>query len=182
MKWIPCASLAALLALTAGCTTPEQPGAGGDGGHAAANAPAEAPHAPETPPTADIAAGPPAAPAKVNPKDYKTLEGGLKYAILKPGTGEAAKPGQTARMHYTGWLENGTMFDSSMKPGRDAFEFQLGQGMVIPGWDKGIPGMKVGEKRQLRIPSEMGYGAMGSPPNIPPNSTLIFDVELLGLH
>ncbi len=121
--------------------------------------------------------GAPAAPAKVDPKDYKEMEGGLKYAILKEGAGEGAGH-NTVKVHYTGWLENGKKFDSSLDRG-DPFSFELGHGAVIKGWDLGVKGMKVGEKRQLVIPSDLGYGAQGSGADIPPNSTLIFDVELV---
>lgn len=106
--------------------------------------------------------------------DVKTL----KVDEVKKGTGAEAKAGQTVTVHYTGWLTNGTKFDSSVDRGTP-FTFHLGKGEVIPGWDKGVAGMKVGGKRKLHIPPDMGYGANGAPPVIPPNSTLIFDVELL---
>lgn len=135
-------------------------------------------------PPADSAAGtPPAAsaggPSKVDEKEFKSLDGGLKYAVLKSGTGAEAKPGSPVSVHYTGWLKDGgKKFDSSLDRG-EPFEFTLGQGAVIKGWDEGVKGMKVGEKRQLVIPAELGYGATGSPPDIPPGATLVFDVELL---
>lgn len=98
--------------------------------------------------------------------------------------GETAKIGDTVAMNYTGRLENGTVFDSNVDPKFGhvtPFVFTLGAGQVIPGWDKGIVGMKVGEKKTLVIPPADGYGAVGVPPTIPPNATLIFDVELLAI-
>jgi FKBP-type peptidyl-prolyl cis-trans isomerase len=106
---------------------------------------------------------------------------GLRYQDAKVGSGEAATAGRTAVVHYTGWLPNGKKFDSSRDRG-EPFSFPLGAGQVIPGWDQGVAGMKVGGRRKLVIPSELGYGAQGAPPDIPPNSTLVFDVELLGLQ
>lgn len=105
--------------------------------------------------------------------------GGLVVEDIKVGTGGEAKVGHTLSMHYTGTLDNGTIFDSSIPRG-EPFEFTLGAGRVIQGWDKGIVGMKVGGKRKLTIPAELGYGDrdMGA---IPPNSTLHFEVELLGV-
>ena len=97
--------------------------------------------------------------------------------IIKEGTGEEAKVGDTVSMHYVGTLEDGTKFDSSRDRGTP-FQFTIGRGMVIKGWEKGIPGMKVGEIRKLTIPSNEGYGA-GGRGSIPPNATLIFEVELL---
>lgn len=106
---------------------------------------------------------------------------GLKIEVLKEGTGPAATKGKRVSVHYTGWLTNGTEFDSSR--GRNQpFEFQLGAGEVIPGWDQGVAQMKVGEKRKLTIPPELGYGARGAGNVIPPNSTLVFEVELLGVN
>ncbi len=97
------------------------------------------------------------------------------------GTGPAAKAGDNVQVRYTGKLTNGTVFDSSVGRSPDYIPFQLGKGNVIPGWDEGIAGMKVGGKRQLTIPPELGYGATGQGP-IPPNATLIFDVELLNIQ
>jgi FKBP-type peptidyl-prolyl cis-trans isomerase FkpA len=120
-----------------------------------------------------------AGPTKVDAKKYKTSKTGLKYAILTEGKDEKAKDGQQVSVHYTGWLEsNGQKFDSSVDRGQP-FEFKLGAGQVIKGWDEGVKGMKVGEKRQLVIPAHLGYGPRGAGNVIPPNATLIFDVELL---
>lgn len=105
---------------------------------------------------------------------------GMKIETTKEGTGVEIKDGQTAVVHYTGKLTDGTVFDSSVTRGTP-FEFPLGAGMVIKGWDLGVLGMKVGEKRTLTIPAELGYGARGAGGVIPPNATLVFDVELLGI-
>jgi FKBP-type peptidyl-prolyl cis-trans isomerase len=103
---------------------------------------------------------------------------GLKYTILKAGKGATAKTGQTVFVHYTGTLINGKKFDSSLDRGQP-FSFILGQGQVIAGWDEALSTMKVGERRKLTIPPKLGYGAAGAGGVIPPNATLIFDVELL---
>jgi len=97
---------------------------------------------------------------------------------IVPGNGAQAKPGDLVRVHYTGALTDGTVFDSS-KPRGTPFEFRIGQGMVIKGFERGVVGMKVGGVRKVTIPPELGYGKRGSPPTIPPNATLIFDIELL---
>lgn len=100
---------------------------------------------------------------------------------LQVGTGAEAVRGKRVEVHYTGWLTNGTVFDTSKKRG-SPFGFKLGAGQVIAGWDEGVAGMKVGGKRKLTIPPHLGYGAEGFPGAIPPNSTLIFEVELLGVQ
>ena len=110
-----------------------------------------------------------------------TTASGLQYKDLVVGTGEAAKAGDTALVHYTGWLEDGTKFDSSVD--RDApFEFVIGQGRVIKGWDEGVASMNVGGKRELTIPPELAYGDRSIGDVIPPGATLIFEVELLELR
>ncbi len=108
-----------------------------------------------------------------------TTPSGLRYEDLVVGEGkEATGPGQTAIVHYTGWLEDGTKFDSSLD--RDeTFSFPIGCGLVIKGWDQGVVGMREGGRRRLVIPPELGYGARGAGGVIPPNATLVFEVELL---
>ena len=103
------------------------------------------------------------------------------YETLKEGTGPEAKAGQKIKIHYTGTLQNGTKFDSSRDRGKP-LPVTIGIGQVIKGWDEGVPGMKVGERRRLTIPSPAAYGMEGRPPTIPPDSTLIFDVELMGVE
>jgi FKBP-type peptidyl-prolyl cis-trans isomerase len=105
---------------------------------------------------------------------------GLKYVDEVVGTGESPSPGKMVTVHYTGWLEDGTKFDSSVDRG-SPFEFPIGTGRVIKGWDEGVMTMKVGGKRKLIIPPNLGYGAIPQGP-IPANSTLIFEVELLGVR
>ena len=96
------------------------------------------------------------------------------------GKGPEAIRGKKVSVHYTGWLTDGTRFDSSV--GGEPFSFTLGAGEVIEGWDRGVAGMKVGGKRKLTLPPELGYGAAGAPPEIPPDATLVFEVELLGVY
>jgi len=110
----------------------------------------------------------------------KITDSGLKYEELIDGEGAVAAPGQRVTVHYTGWLESGQKFDSS-KDRNDPFRFRLGAGEVIRGWDEGVAGMKVGGTRKLTIPAALGYGARGAGGVIPPNATLIFEVELLAL-
>ncbi|KJH72464.1 FKBP-type peptidyl-prolyl cis-trans isomerase [Aliterella atlantica] len=107
-----------------------------------------------------------------------TTDSGLKYIVVKEGTGATPKTGQTVTVHYTGTLEDGSKFDSSRDRGQP-FSFKLGVGQVIKGWDEGLSTMKVGDRRTLIIPPELGYGARGAGGVIPPNATLNFDVELL---
>ena len=109
-----------------------------------------------------------------------TTRSGLKYTDLVVGTGPSPSVGQTAVVHYTGTLTNGTKFDSSVDKGQP-YSFPLGMGSVIKGWDEGVATMKIGGKRTLIVPPQLGYGARGAGGAIPPNATLMFDVELLGV-
>ncbi len=115
---------------------------------------------------------------KVDESKFVTTQSGLKYYDLTPGTGASPTAGQTVVVHYTGWLEDGTQFDSSIESG-EPLSFQIGAGGVIPGWDEGVSTMKVGGKRQLVIPPALAYKEEGAGSVIPPNATLIFEVELL---
>ncbi|MET0516833.1 MAG: FKBP-type peptidyl-prolyl cis-trans isomerase [Nitrospiraceae bacterium] len=110
-----------------------------------------------------------------------TTDSGLKYVDVTVGDGREAVVGDTATVHYTGWLVDGKKFDSSLDRS-EPFSFRVGSGQVIKGWDEGVAGMKVGGKRKLTIPPQLGYGTRGAGGVIPPNATLIFDVELLGLR
>jgi peptidylprolyl isomerase len=113
--------------------------------------------------------------------DIQTTPSGLQYIVIEEGTGDKPEKGKKVKVHYTGKLEDGTVFDSSVKRGVP-IEFTLGVGQVIKGWDEGIADMKESGKRQLIIPPDLGYGPNGYPPVIPPNSTLIFDVELVEVN
>ena len=118
------------------------------------------------------------APSKVTGDGVRTPSG-LVYWDIRVGTGATAKEGSHVRVHYTGWLTNGKKFDSSVDSGQP-FDFTIGNGEVIKGWEEGVTGMKVGGKRQLRIPPALAYGDKGTPGGpIPPNANLIFDVQLL---
>ena len=134
----------------------------------------------EKPQTADIGAMKQDAAIDLKLNNQKMNKQGVEIEILKDGTGAIAQKGDTVSVHYVGVLENGTKFDSSVDRGTP-FEFSLGAGQVIPGWDIGVEGMKVGEVRKLTIPSELAYGASGAGNAIPPNATLIFEVQLLGI-
>jgi FKBP-type peptidyl-prolyl cis-trans isomerase FkpA len=108
----------------------------------------------------------------------RITDSGLKYEDLAPGDGPVAAPGHKVKVHYTGWLTDGSKFDSSLDRNQP-FSFSLGKGMVIRGWDEGVAGMQVGGRRRLTIPPQLGYGAQGAGGVIPPNATLVFEVELL---
>ncbi len=127
----------------------------------------------DTPPAASVGSGPPPVTAELT-----YTKTGLGVIDTEIGTGETPEAGQTLAVHYTGWLSNGTKFDSSLDRG-SPFELELGAGHVIAGWDEGLATMKVGGKRRLIIPAELAYGEEGSAPAIPPNSELTFDIELL---
>jgi len=130
----------------------------------------------------DITAGAPAAPTAVDEADYTTTETGLKFYDFVVGDGAAPTAGKSVTVHYTGWLLDGGKFDSSLDRGQP-FSFAIGAGQVIRGWDEGVMTMKVGGKRQLVIPAELGYGAGGAGGGvIPPNATLVFEVELLDVQ
>jgi FKBP-type peptidyl-prolyl cis-trans isomerase FkpA len=124
--------------------------------------------------------GPSAPPAAVEGLAPVETASGLRYFVLKEGAGDPARPGQVVSVHYTGWLADGTKFDSSRDRGMP-IEFALGTGHVIRGWDEGVAGMKVGEQRQLHVPPELGYGAAGAGGVIPPNARLVFEVELVSV-
>ena len=119
------------------------------------------------------------APTKVTGDGVKTPSG-LQYWDIKAGTGQEAKKGDHVKVHYTGWLTSGKKFDSSV--GGKPFEFRIGNGDVIKGWEEGVVGMKVGGKRQLLIPPDLAYGSSGYPGAIPPNATLIFDIQLVAVQ
>ena len=130
--------------------------------------------------TSEPAAGTPATTSGATEGQERTLPGGLKVTDIKVGSGPMAETGSTVAVHYTGWLMDGTKFDSSLDRG-DPIVFQLGAGRVIKGWEEGLKGMRVGGKRKLTIPTSMGYGAQGYPPVIPPDATLQFEVELMNV-
>lgn len=135
----------------------------------------------------EIRPGPAAAPQAVADGDYATTASGLRSYDLQVGTGAEAVAGRTVLVHYTGWLTNGTRFDSSRQPRRpmgrqEPFSFRLGAGEVIKGWDEGVAGMRVGGKRQLVIPPNLAYGDRGAGQVIPPGATLIFEVELVDVR
>jgi peptidylprolyl isomerase len=128
-----------------------------------------------------ILPGAPEAPSDVDEEDFVTTDTGLKFYDIETGDGASPETGQRVTAHYTGWLEDGTKFDSSLDRGQP-FTFVLGLGQVIAGWDEGIATMKVGGKRQLVVPPELGYGEKGAGAVIPPNATLIFEVELVDVQ
>ena len=129
----------------------------------------------------DILPGGPESPADVAAADFTKTDSGLKFHDFEPGQGDVPEEGQIVKVHYTGWLEDGTKFDSSLDRGMPIV-FPVGMNYVIPGWDEGVASMKVGGKRQLVIPSELAYGEEGAGEVIPPNSNLIFELELLEIQ
>lgn len=122
-----------------------------------------------------------AAPQKIEMSQYTTTASGLQYFDFEVGSGAMPQNGQRVNVHYTGWFLDGRKFDSSVDRG-DPFSFSLGAGQVIKGWDEGVASMNIGGKRQLRIPGDLAYGPNGHPAGIPPNATLLFEVELLGVQ
>ena len=161
-------SLGLALLLGIGLTVPLA--ACGDGDEAG---PAETSAA--TPEVTPVEGGPPAVSGEPT-----TTESGLQFIDVEVGTGDAPQSGQTVEVHYTGWLTDGTKFDSSLDRGQP-FSFLIGTGQVIAGWDEGVASMNVGGKRRLIIPPELAYGEGGYPGAIPANAQLIFDVELLAI-
>jgi FKBP-type peptidyl-prolyl cis-trans isomerase len=169
-RWAPLAALA--LCACSKFTEPPKPEPiqGETATTAADTKPAAQPSAAPTPtPTPTPAQPPPDPNAKLEIKD------------LVVGKGAEAKAGDTVKVHYVGTLLNGDEFDASKKHGNEPFQFDLGKGRVIKGWDEGVAGMKVGGKRKLTIPPHLGYGARGAGAKIPPNSTLVFEVELIDI-
>ena len=174
-RWFVLALLLAAAVFAVGCQREQQ----------AAQAPTAQPATPAEGETADMSGADPVAAAKalgtVTENEAVTAASGLQYIDVKEGEGAVAKSGDTAVVHYTGWLVDGTKFDSSVDRGQP-FRFPLGAGRVIKGWDEGVAGMKVGGVRKLIVPPDLAYGDPGRPPVIPPKATLIFEVELLGVE
>jgi len=119
-------------------------------------------------------------PTPVNPGDYVTTASGLRYYDLAVGDGPIVQNGMQVTVHYSGWLTDGSQFDSSLDRG-EPFSFVIGRGQLIPGWEEGVLGMRVGGRRQLVIPPDLGYGSQGAGGVIPPDATLIFEVEVLSV-
>ncbi|MBS2036330.1 FKBP-type peptidyl-prolyl cis-trans isomerase [bacterium] len=180
-----------LLSLTllslVGCTNPPAPSSTETGSSVSVQTTGSPAAAPETATATPATPSASETPVAANSAGFEkpvgkviTTKSGLKYQLFKKGNGPQAKAGQMVSVHYTGRLTDGKKFDSSVDRG-EPFEFALGQGQVIAGWDEGVAGMKVGEKRQLTIPANLGYGDRGAGADIPPGATLVFDVELLGV-
>jgi len=160
----------ALALVACGGEAGEDAGPAEGGGEVASEVPAPAPIATEYAPElgVDLAA-------------MEETPSGLRYVVVEDGSGEVAEPGDHVVVHYTGWLPSGKKFDSS-RDRDEPFSFPLGAGRVIAGWDEGVAGMAVGERRRLVIPPDLGYGAAGAGAVIPPDATLVFDVELLEIR
>ena len=137
--------------------------------------------APAASPAVDVSGVPSTTKIDGKTVTLKTLPSGVKYYDMKVGTGASPKIGQTVSVQYTGTLLDGTKFDSSYDHGGQPIDFPIGVGRVIKGWDEGVPSMKIGGKRRLVIPSDLAYGANPPTPTIPPNATLVFDIELVGV-
>jgi len=163
MRWFVLAMVLAAVVFAVGCQRDQQ----AEGG------------------TADMSGTDPVAAAQAlgtkTENEAVTAASGLQHIDVKEGDGAAAKAGDTVEVHYTGWFVDGTKFDSSVDRGQP-YAFLLGAGGVIRGWDEGVAGMKVGGVRKLIVPPDLGYGGAGRAPRIPPNATLIFEVELLGVR
>ena len=170
MRWFVLALVLAAAVFAVGCQKGEQ---------------TAQPAAPAEGETADMSGADPVVAAKaldtVTENEAVTAASGLQYIDVTEGDGATAKAGDTVDVHYTGWLVDGTKFDSSVDRGQP-FTFLLGAGAVIKGWDEGVAGMKIGGVRKLIAPPDLAYGASGRPPVIPPSATLIFEVELLGVR
>lgn len=188
LKYVLIFAAVAAIALLIGCSKKKSEPESGAAPGTSATQPDSTANAPATSPSANAPVAPP--PTTEPPKDHTAMvkpgapvktPDGLEYTDTKIGTGATARPGAAVRVHYTGWLTSGKKFDSSVDR-HEPFTFVLGRGDVIKGWDEGVAGMKVGGKRKLRIPPALGYGAAGAGGVIPPNATLIFDIELLGLQ
>ncbi len=187
-RWFALALVVAIAVMLVGCKSQQasrtQTGQGQAPAQQAAQPAAPAPAAPQAQPVGTAKENTVEAARKLGTPSQNPVvktASGLDYIDVKVGTGAEAKAGQTVSVHYTGWLVNGTKFDSSKDRGQP-FSFPLGGGRVIKGWDEGVAGMKIGGVRKLIIPSELGYGARGAGAVIPPNATLIFEVELLGVQ